>query len=206
MNTKNLVLLHSNDMHGDLLSEKIGEDELGGVSMLSGYINKVKSEHKNALYCISGDMLQGSLIDTEFRGISTIEIMNYLNPDVASLGNHEIDYGLGHLLLLEKCAKFPIVNADIFIKTPYTRLFQSHEILHVDGMKIMFIGIITNEVLSPLKKDNVLGSLIDVEEAAIEVGKICNAYKTVDIDLTILLTHIGFEEDKKLAALLDPNR
>ena len=204
-NLKNLILLHSNDMHGDFLSETIGDKELGGVSMLSGYVNKVRNEEKNALYCISGDMLQGSLIDTEFKGISTIEIMNYINPDIVSLGNHEIDYGLGHLLLLERCSKFPIVNADIFIKNPYTRLFQSHEILHVDGMKIMFIGIITNEVLSPLKKDTLLGSLIDVEEAAKEVGKICNSYKLTDIDFTVLLTHIGFEEDKKLAALLDPN-
>ena len=44
-----------------------------------------------------------------------------------------------------------------------------------------------------------------LEDAAREVGKICNAYKNEDIDLTILLTHIGFEEDKKLAALLDPS-
>jgi len=201
---KKLVLLHSNDMHGDFLGEKIGEKELGGISMLSGYIKKVKNEEPNVLYCISGDMLQGSLIDTEFRGLSTIEIMNSLNPDIVTLGNHEIDYGLGHLLLLERCAKFPIVNANLFIKNPYTRLFQSHEIFHVDGMKIMFIGIITSEVLSPLKQDVILGSLVDVEDAAREVGKICNSYRTVDIDFTVVLTHIGFEEDKELAKLLDP--
>ena len=201
---KNLVLLHSNDMHGDFLSEEVGGKTLGGISMLSGYVKKIRGEAKNTIYCISGDMLQGSLIDSEFRGLSTIEIMNHLNPDVVSLGNHEVDYGLGHLLLLERCAKFPIVNANLFVKSPYTRLFQSHEILHIDGMKIMFIGVITSEVLSPLKKDAVLGSLIDVEDAAREVGRISNAYRTVDIDLTVLLTHIGFEEDKKLASLLDP--
>ena len=202
---KKLTLLHSNDMHGDFLSEQVDGGLLGGVSMLSGYVHKVKQTQANTLYCISGDMLQGSLIDTEFRGLSTIEIMNALKPDIVSLGNHEIDYGLGHLLLLERCAKFPIVNANIFIKSPYTRLFHSHEILHVGGMKIMFIGIITSEVLSPLKKDSVLGSLVDVEEAAGEVGKICNAYRTTDVDFTVLLTHIGFEEDKELAALLDPD-
>ena len=36
------------------------------------------------------------------------------------------------------------------------------------------------------------------------VGRICNAYNRIDIDFTVLLTHIGFEEDKKLAAKLDP--
>ena len=201
---KKLVLLHSNDMHGDFLSEQVGDKTLGGVSMLSGYVKRAREEYADTIYCISGDMLQGSLIDAEFRGLSTIEIMNHLHPDVVSLGNHEIDYGLGHLLLLEKCAKFPIVNANLYVKSPYTRLFQPHRILYVNGMKILFIGIITSEVLSPLKRDSLLGSLVDVEDAALEVGRISNAYRTTDIDLTVLLTHVGFEEDKHLASLLDP--
>lgn len=45
---------------------------------------------------------------------------------------------------------------------------------------------------------------MDIGEAAQEVGNICNAYNAIDIDFTVLLTHIAFEEDKKLAALLDP--
>ena len=36
------------------------------------------------------------------------------------------------------------------------------------------------------------------------MGRICNAHNAIDVDFTVLLTHIGFEEDKKLAALLDP--
>ena len=47
-------------------------------------------------------MFRGSLIDSEFQGVSTIEIMNLLAPDVVTLGNHEVDYGLAHLLFLEK--------------------------------------------------------------------------------------------------------
>ena len=203
-NLKNLTILHSNDMHGDFMPENLDEVSIGGVSMLSGYIRKVKSEIPTTLYCVSGDMLQGSIIDSEFRGLSTIEIMNLLQPDIASLGNHEIDYGLGHLLLLERCSRFPIVNANLYIRNPYTRLFDSHRIIEVDGMKIMFIGIITKEVLSSLKMDMVLGSIVDVAEAANEVGRICDSYRTTDIDFTVLLTHIGFEEDKQLASLLDP--
>ncbi|NLL63314.1 MAG: bifunctional metallophosphatase/5'-nucleotidase [Ruminococcaceae bacterium] len=200
---KELILMHSNDLHGDFLAEKIDEGLLGGISMLSGYVNTVRKENKNAVYCIAGDMLQGSIIDSEYQGLSTIEIMNLLSPDVASIGNHEIDYGLAHLLFLERCAHFPIVCANLFIKNPYTRLFQPHIILERDGIRIMFIGIITSEIMQGMSKD-ILSSFVDVEDAAREVGKICNAWRTVDIDLTVLLTHIGFEEDKKLAELLDP--
>jgi len=206
MRTKPFVILHSNDMHGDFLAEVRGEEGrlIGGLSLLSGYLNRVRREEKNVLYVISGDMVQGSLIDSEFKGISTIELMNYLAPDVVTLGNHELDYGLPHLLFLEKMANFPIVNANLYIKKYHKRLMQPYIILNVDGFDIMFIGIITESVLQALKMDRDIGTFITVEEAAAEVGRICNAYKDEDIDLTVLLTHIGFESDKELAAMLDP--
>ena len=201
---KKLTILHSNDMHGDFLAEQVDDHLLGGVSMLSGYLQKVRREEKNVLYAIAGDMFRGSLIDSEFKGLSTIEIMNLLSPDVVTLGNHEVDYGLAHLLFIEKCAKFPIINANLYIKSNHARMFKSHIIKEIDGMKVLFIGILTEEVINQTKSDKLIGSLVDVKEAAQEVGKIVNAYKTTDIDFTVLLTHIGFEADKKLAKMLDP--
>ncbi|MCL1838495.1 MAG: bifunctional metallophosphatase/5'-nucleotidase [Propionibacteriaceae bacterium] len=199
-----LTILHSNDLHGDFLADEVDESLFGGISMLSGYVSKVRREAENVIYCIAGDMLQGSIIDSEFKGLSTIEIMNMLAPDIATIGNHEIDYGLAHLLFLERCAKFPIVNSNLYIKNPYTRLFKSHEVFEVDEMEILFIGITTEDIIRSIQND-ILGSFVSLEDAAREVGIICNAYRDVDIDFTILLTHIGFEEDKKLAALLDPD-
>jgi 5'-nucleotidase / UDP-sugar diphosphatase len=206
MNTKKITILHSNDMHGDFLAEAQGASGhlIGGLSLLSGYINQVRKEEKNVLFTISGDMLQGSVIDSEYKGISTIEIMNYLSPDVVTLGNHELDYGLPHLLFLEKMANFPIVNANMYIKTYHKRLMQPLLIRQIDGYNVLFIGIITEEVLLSLKLDDQIGTFINLEDAAKEVGRICDAYKNDDIDLTVLLTHIGFESDKKLASMLMP--
>jgi len=203
---KKFTILHSNDMHGDFLEEMQGKGGslIGGLARLSGYIAKVRQEEKNVLYAIAGDMLQGSMIDAEYKGISTMEIMNYLAPDVATLGNHEFEYGLPHLLFLEKIANFPIVNANLYIEKYHRRLMKPYHIINIDGFDVMFIGIITDEVLKELKHDTGVGSFINLADAAAEVGRICDAYKNDDIDLTILLTHIGFEEDKKLAAMLDP--
>ena len=203
-NLKKLTLLHSNDLHGDFLAEKVDDKLIGGVSRLSGYINKVRNEEKNVIYSISGDMFRGSLIDSEFQGLSTIEIMNMLAPDVVTIGNHEADYGLAHMLFIEKCASFPIINANMYIKYVGTRLFNSHYIKEIDGMRVLFIGILTEDVLKNTKSEGVVGTLIDIQDAVSEISKICDAYRTDDIDLTVLLTHIGFEEDKKLAEALDP--
>jgi 5'-nucleotidase len=203
-NLKKLVLLHSNDMHGDFLAENVDDKLVGGVSLLSGYVSRVRQEEPNTLYCIAGDMFRGSVIDQEFQGLSTIEIMNMISPDVVTLGNHETDYGVAHLLFLEKCAKFPIVNANLYISTNHAHLFQPYKVLEVDGMKILFIGILTEEVMAQTKNDGMVGTFVSVEDAAKEVERICNAHNAIDIDFTVLLTHIGFEEDKKLAERLDP--
>ena len=204
-NLKKLTLLHSNDMHGDFLAEDKEDKLIGGVSMLSGYVGKVREEEPNTLYCIAGDMFRGSVIDSDFMGLSTIEIMNMISPDIVTLGNHETDYGVAHLLFIEKCAKFPIVNANLHIRTNGARLFNPCKVIEIDGMKILFIGILTEEVINQTRTDAIIGSIVDIEDAAREVGKICNAYHATDIDFTVLLTHIGFEEDKALAAKLDPS-
>ncbi len=206
MKTMKFTILHSNDMHGDFLAEVGGQEGqlIGGLSLLSGYINKVRKEEENVLYVIAGDMVQGSLIDAEYKGISTMEIMNYLAPDVVALGNHEFDYGLPHLLFLEKMANFPIVNANLYIKKYGKRLMHPYYIIKKAGFDILFTGIITEKVIDSIKKDPLIGSIISLEEASHEVGVITNAYKNDDIDLTILLTHIGFESDLELAAMLDP--
>jgi len=206
VNAKKFTILHSNDMHGDFLAEvKEGGGKLtGGLALLSGYINRVRGEEENVLYLISGDMVQGSLIDSEYKGISTMEIMNYLAPDVVSLGNHEFDYGLPHLLFLEKMANFPIVNANLYVRKYNKRLMRPHIVLRKADFSILFIGIITEKVMDSLKRDELISSFVTLEEASTEVGKICNAYKNDDIDLTILLTHVGFESDIELAKLLKP--
>ena len=43
---KKLTILHSNDMHGDFLSENVDDNLVGGVSMLSGYVSKVRAEEE----------------------------------------------------------------------------------------------------------------------------------------------------------------
>lgn len=207
MPTRKITILHSNDMHGDFISETCGSsgELIGGLALLSGYINKVRLEEENVLYVIAGDMLQGSIIDSEYKGISTMEIMNYLAPDVVALGNHEFDYGFPHLLFLEKMANFNIVNANLYIEKYNKRIMEPYKILDVAGYSILFTGIITEKVMdSIVSTDNLISTFVTLKDAAEEVGRITNAYKDDSINLTVLLTHIGLESDLELAGLLDP--
>ncbi len=112
-------------------------------------------------------MFRGSVIDSEYKGTSTI-------------GNHEADYGLAHLLFLEKCVDFPIINANFHIKSNGKQMFQPFWIAHIDGMKVLFIGIITEDVLAATKSEDLIGFFVDIGEAAKEIGNICNAYNAID--------------------------
>ncbi len=202
---KKLTILHSNDLHGDFLPHGEGEEETAGLPRLAGYIDRVRAERENVLYVIAGDMFRGSIIDSEYHGLSTIDLMNQLRPDVATIGNHEVDYGLAHLLFLEKCARFPIINANLFVTMNGARLFTPYLNVEVGGMRILFIGILTEEVLASTRAEKIIGTFIDTKEAAKEVGIISDNYRTVKTDMTILLTHIGLEMDRKLAEELNPD-
>ena len=199
---KELTILHTNDMHGDFFIEDRDGVESGGLVRLSGYVQRERQINPNTLYVIAGDMFRGSIIDSEYLGLSTIDLINMVNPDVATLGNHEVDYGLAHLLFLEKCASFPIINANLFVTMNHKRLFQPYIIKEINGMKVLFIGILTDLVIATARKEQVIGSFVDTEEAAKCVEVICDNYRTEDIDLTVLVTHIGIAEDRKLAELL----
>ncbi len=205
MSVEKLTILHSNDMHGALLPHDEGGVATGGVSLLAGYVRQTRQQEKNVVYAIAGDMFRGSVIDSEYRGLSTIEIINMMSPDVATIGNHEVDYGVAHLLFLEKCAKFPIINANLFITTNNARLFTPYVNLEVGGLKILFIGILTQEVLNSTRSEKLIGTFLDVNEAAREIGIICDNYRTTATDMTVVLSHIGLEQDLELARLLDKN-
>lgn len=73
-NLKKLTILHSNDLHGDFLAEEIDSDPVGGVSMLSGYVDKVRNEEKNTLYCIAGDMFRALLLTPNSKAFQQLKL------------------------------------------------------------------------------------------------------------------------------------
>ena len=86
-----LVLLHSNDIHGAFQPKSEDGILTGGISLLSGFVQKTRRTEENVIYAMAGDLFMGSIIDSEYKGFSTIELMNFLAPDVVTLGNHGLE-------------------------------------------------------------------------------------------------------------------
>lgn len=205
MNVKTLTLLHSNDIHGDFLPTMEEGVEVGGVARLSGYVRQERAANPATIYAVAGDMFRGSVLDSEFKGIATIDIMNRVNPDIATLGNHEVDYGVPHLLFLERYADFPIINANMYLKARNRRLFTSHKVVEVDGLRVLFIGLVTPNTLAQTVVDPLIGEHVDFADPLPEVKRVCGLYKRSAIDLTVVLSHLGWPDDSVLAEQIDPS-
>jgi len=69
--------------------------------------------------------------------------MNEVGFDVATLGNHEFDYGIEQLQNLEKNMTCGYICANFCYKKNKTQIFDPYKIINKGGKKIAFIGILT---------------------------------------------------------------
>jgi len=205
---KKIEILHSNDIHGMFAGEK---DENGKIchslAQVAGYVKKVKAENPDALYCIAGDVFQGSLLDSDFQGMSTVDMLNLIDLDVMSIGNHELDYGISQILFAARYADFPILNANFRIRKNDRTLFKPYARINVGGLKVLFIGLITENIVDQTRADGLLGTYVTVHDPADEVRRVLEYVRAKhgDPDLTILMTHIGHDGDIELAEQLEPS-
>lgn len=188
---KKCILLHSNDIHADFFGKEKDDKLVGGISRLSGYIKKVRAEvpEDQFMYTISGDMFQGSIIDRASSGLSTARIINALSPDVVCIGNHEIDYGITHSLMLEKIADFPIINCNLYVKFFNKHLYTPYYIKEINGGQILFIGVITEKMTGQLLMDKTVGSYIEVRDPVDEINLVLSQFDVTQFTTVIVLSH-----------------
>lgn len=140
---KNLTILHCNDLHNQLYFKVDKQMNLiGGISMLSSYIQHVRQENPATLFTISGDILQEDILGSDYKGMNTIGVINAIHPDAISLGNHELDYGLAHLLVFKECIDASTLNANLHVIQAGRMLFEPSRILEANGVRMLTIGLI----------------------------------------------------------------
>ncbi len=131
--TQDVVVLFTSDVH-------CGVDQGFGYAGLAAVRdNLAKTNH--VLLVDNGDSIQGEPIGTMTTGGSNIELMNAVGYDIATIGNHEFDYGMDRFLELTKKANFPYISANFMHNDEL--VFAPYVIKEFDGVKIAFVGITT---------------------------------------------------------------
>lgn len=123
-----------------------------GIESNFGYagLAMVRDAYKNAGYHVllvdNGDSIQGEPVGTMTTGEANIKLMNAVGYDIATMGNHEFDYGMDRFFELSKMANFPYISCN-FNKGGELQ-FAPYIIKEFDGVKIAFVGITTPKTLT----------------------------------------------------------
>lgn len=191
---QDLVILHTNDTHSQILPEIAGKGKgLGGYERRENYINSVRAENKNVLLMDGGDFFQGTPFFSMFRGDLEIELMSMLKYDVACLGNHEFDNGQKMLASKLRNASFPVVCANYDFKmSPLKDIVKPYVVLNKGGKKIGVIGVLIN-IRSLVNPDSLKG--IKYIQPYKIVNKLAKTLRVKEnCDIVIVLSHCGFSE------------
>ena len=134
-----LVVLFTSDVH-------CGIDSGFGYAGLAAVRDNLKAQGKHVVLVDNGDSIQGEPIGTMTEGEANIKLMNAVGYDVATIGNHEFDYGMERFHELVAMAEFPYVSCN-FVKEGEP-VFAPYIIKEFDGVKVAFLGISTPKTIT----------------------------------------------------------
>ena len=141
---QDLVILHTNDTHSQIEPIRVGYNKgLGGVERRLQYIDSVRAKYgkKKVLLLDAGDFNQGTPYFTVAHGDLEVELVNLMQYDVFTLGNHEFDNGQEDLARRLKMCRHKTVTCNYdFSNTPLKKLVKPYVIVRRGGMKIGIIG------------------------------------------------------------------
>jgi 2',3'-cyclic-nucleotide 2'-phosphodiesterase (5'-nucleotidase family) len=196
-----LVILHTNDLHGHITSWRGWEGDLagktlGGLDRLSTAIESVRKKSEHVLLLDAGDAIADTVIGMQSKGLAVVELMNALGYDAMVLGNHEFDFGQNRLQVLMGKAYFPILAANI--REQSGKLFaQPYIIRQLGPLRVGILGIAYPHTPLTTAKENVTGLLFEdpVNSAKYFIKEMCRQ----GAEVIIVLSHLGLGADIEFA-------
>lgn len=191
-----IYIFYTSDVHN-------GVDENLGFASLKAMVSETKAEHEGVLLVDAGDYLQGGTLGSLSAGELIVDLMNTMEYDIATIGNHEFDYGMYQLADLMQKAEFDIVACNVTYNGKNTNVFEGippYVIKEVCGVKIAFLGIITPSSISQstpayFMEDNEIVydfySGNDGQNLWNQVQKTADEARKEGADYVIAISHLG---------------
>ncbi len=207
-----LSILHFNDFHARF--EPINrfdstckpEDDaegkcFGGIARIKTKVDERRAAldkiDRPNLFLIAGDMFQGSLYYTAFKGRASASFMNSMGVDAFVLGNHEFDDGPPVLADFLAATNFPTIAGNVYFgsEPSLKGKVPPYLIVEAGGEKIGIIGVVTTdtaEIAAPGENIAFIDTIRYLDSIVPEV----EAQGTNKI---IVLSHVGYAEDLAIA-------
>ena len=199
---KDIVLVHTNDVHGRIVEEK-GRDKntsvVGDAKLATVIENERAKKDQTTVVLDAGDAFQGLPISNSTKGEARAEILNKMNYDAMAVGNHEFDFGLDEAKKYKEILKFPLLSSNTYVNG--ARLFEASTIIdkdkNVKGDEVVVIGVTTPETATKTHPKNVQGVTFKdpipevlnvVKEIQAKAKATGDDYKTY-----VVLAHLGVD-------------
>jgi 5'-nucleotidase len=199
----NMSFYHINDVHAHLDQfSSSGTDCttpargcFGGYARVKTVLQETRPSHPDSLLLNVGDEFQGTMFFSFYGGEKIADTLNQMGFDAMTLGNHEFDRGDDYLGEFLDNLTFPIVSANIASTHPVlNRTIKPFHIFPQHNLAL--IGVTTEttpDISSPGKGTTFTDSIIAVQNT------IDLIHATTNITRLAAITHIGYEEDQRLA-------
>lgn len=211
-----LRILWTNDTHGylsPLFHREEGEDRfverarregrVGGFAYIATITNRQRAELPNkTLLLDSGDTWHGTVVPVRLGGSPVVQVMNAMGYDAMVPGNVEFFYDKDILKHLFTEADFPIVAANFFDRNWNEPVslpnLHPYIIKRLAGLKIGIIGM-TYHWLTKVSDQPQWSAGLRVQEVQAYIDHL---RKQEDVDLVVMLSHMGWKVDAKYAEMV----
>ena len=180
------VILHTNDVHGSIeLYAKV-------AAMKGDY----EAQGAQVILADAGDYSQGTVYVSVNKGKDAVTMMNAAGYDVATIGNHEFDYGYAQLKTNLESAKFEVVCANVL--QDGSPVFDAYTMINKGGVQVAFVGVETPEAQTKANPALIQGlTFLAGNEMYAAVQDQVNAARTAGADIVIVLAHLGVDSSSE---------
>ena len=145
-----VVVFYTNDVHTYIDNSYTVDEESGQEAPALRYstVAALKASVPGSLLVDAGDHVQGTAYGSMDKGATIIELMNAAGYDLATLGNHEFDYGMEGAMAAIEAADFPYVSCNFYHEENGVAgdpVLDAYQVFDVDGVKVAFVGVTTPE-------------------------------------------------------------
>lgn len=200
---EDVVILYTNDVH-TYIDKPLSYDVLAALK------SELQETYGNVLLVDAGDHIQGTAYGSMDKGESIIKLMNSAGYDLATLGNHEFDYGMEGTMDVISWAEFSYVSCNFYKEEAGVRgenVLEPYKLFDIGGQKIAFVGITTPESFTkstPAYFQDEAGNYIygisggeDGQALYDDVQSAIDAARAEGAELVIALGHLGVDPSSK---------
>jgi 5'-nucleotidase / UDP-sugar diphosphatase len=186
------TLLSFNDIY-EITSNKQG---VGGLASMKALLDRERQKQPHSITALCGDFLFPSLLSIYDMGKHRIELFNLMEVDVASLGNHEFDFGPDILKKRLSEARFVPLATNVIGLEGKSFTGEEQTILYEFGeIKVGVFGLAHIESPQFSVSSGKLHFMPVEETAKMTVEELRNQ----GADVIIALTHSHINDDRALA-------